>query len=769
MPWPAMLDFTEAVQNPERCFEGQDIAQGTTALTPLGLPLVYSGNFASVYKMTTPNGDVAVRCFTREVRDQQERYGHLSDYLKGVKPEAFVDFQYVEQGIRVRGQWYPIVRMEWAQGDRLDKFVEDHLDTPEILLELAARWRGANGTLRGLGIAHNDLQHGNVMAREQGAVRLVDYDGIFLPQFKGQDSPELGHKHYQHPRRSTQDYHAGIDNFPSLVVYLSLLTLGSDRQLWDRFYNQDNLLFTQGDFAVPGNSDCFKALKSSPDPNVAGLAAVLEELCSRPVDQVPDLESVLQGNLTAPPPAAAASPSYGDLLRATQRTAPPAAPPAATVRNSGNRDPFRANATRNQPMEKRCPSCNARNARLRHDWYTRANALRCLGCNGVFGKTRVKRCPGCGSRKARLRHDWYDRARPLRCLDCNAVYGGADERAPSKPVVGRTPHLNRLLQEAAQLPVDHDTLVVRARGAMMGISAGNLLGLAVESWSHDRIAAKYPNGVRDIDPREVSRPVDDDPAQAIELAEALLDQGDTVVQFANRVIAWRSSNGRGIGHTTRQSIAQLDDGMEPPHAAYAVYRAKGGIAPNGGVMRCAPVATCHRNQPELLTRISADTCAVTHYSPLSQWSCVVVNAAIAILLGGYPPDLQKLLEAAEADGCPDLLTAGRRAGIATTVLECAKAGQDVPESASWLRDNQLAKGHTLLTLQAGLWAAVTKPGLEESLIAIVSAGGDTDTNGALAGAVLGARHGASAIPLRWTAYMAQRDRLAELGERMLAI
>ena len=397
-------------------------------------------------------------------------------------------------------------------------------------------------------------------------------------------------------------------------------------------------------------------------------------------------------------------------------------------------------------MEKRCPSCNDRNARMRRDWYTRANALRCLSCNGVFGKTRVKRCPGCGSRKAGLRQDWYDRARPLRCLDCNAVYGGVDEKAPSKLVVGPTPHLNRLLKEAAQLPLDHDTLVDRARGAMMGIAAGNLLGLPVESWSHQRIAAKYPAGVRDIDPRELSRWMDDDLAQAVELAEALLDQGDTVAQFANRVIAWRSSNGRGIGHTTRQSIAQLDDGMEPPHAAYAVYRAKGGIAPNGGVMRCAPVATGHRTQPELLTRISADTCAVTHYSPLSQWSCVVANAAIAMLLGGYPPDLQKLLEAAEADGCPDLLTAGRGAGIATTVLECATAGRDVPESAGWLRDNQLAKGHTLLTLQAGLWAAVTQPDLEESLIAIVSAGGDTDTNGALAGAVLGARHGASAIP-----------------------
>ena len=102
------------------------------------------------------------------------------------------------------------------------------------------------------------------------------------------------------------------------------------------------------------------------------------------------------------------------------------------------------------------------------------------------------------------------------------------------------------------------------------------------------------------------------------------------------------------------------------------------------------------------------------------------------------------------------------------MLERATTGRAAPESASWLRDNQSAKGHTVLTLQAGLWAAATPLSLEESLISVVNAGGDTDTNGALAGAVLGARYGASAIPLRWKAYIAQKERLAELGEHLLA-
>ena len=746
MAWPSPVEFRDAVQNPVQCFETEALAQGTTAVTPMGTPLVYSGNFACVFKVNIGGRDVAVRCFTREVKDQQERYGHLSDYLKGVKPEAFVGFEYVERGIRVKGHWYPIVRMDWAEGDRLDKFVADHIDTPDVFLDLAARWRGVNGTLRGLKIAHNDLQHGNVMVHEHGPLRLVDYDGIFLPRFDGQPSPEIGHRHYQHPERSNQDYHEGIDNFPSLVVYLTLLALWADPQLWDRFYNQENMLFTRGDFADPAKSDCFVALKGSPDANVSRLAGVLEEFCARPVGEVPDLESVLHGNLTTPLP----TPTTPSLPT-------PSAPAPATVPT-----------TAPSSIDRRCPSCNAQSARLRHDWHKQARPLRCLSCTRTFGRTRVKRCPGCSSRKARLRSDWYKRARPMRCRECKVVFGGTDERAPDKQVVGETPSLIRLLNEMANVYVELETLVGRARGVMMGLAAGNLLGLGVGGWSQEKIAAKYPAGIREIDPKELGLPMDDALAQAVELAEAMLDRGNTVRQFARRLISWRHDNGRGIGRITRQSISQLEDGMEPPHAAYAVYQAKGRIASNGGIVRCAPVAIYHRTEPELLTRMSADTCAITHYSPLSQWSCVVMNATVAMVLGGSEPDLQNLLAAAESDGCPDLLTEGQRAGIDTTILQHATTGRITPDSTDWLKDaKQSTKSHTVLALQVGLWAAATQLGFEEALAAVVNAGGDTDTNGAVAGAVLGARYGTSAIPLRRMTYIAQKERLADLAERLL--
>ena len=763
MAWPGITDFSTSIQTPGLCFADQELATGELSVYDrggrAGMPIVSAGNFAAVYRVSNQGRSYAVRCFTRTVNDQHDRYGQLDAYLKATHPPAFVDFEYLQEGIRVRGNWYPIVKMEWVNGVRMNQFVQNNLQAPETLRNIAARWRGLVSSLQSLNIAHNDLQHGNVMVQEDRSLRLVDYDAMFLPQYLGEASPENGHQHFQHPLKTPRNYDQQVDNFPALVIYISLLALAAEPILWDRFYNDDNLLLTKGDYRDPPNSRCFQALKSSQDETVRYLTEYLEQSCSGVVEAVPSLESILNTQQGLPSSVPVPAAQIAPIPAPPPVPAPPptAAPPPPSSSSQGQQAP-----------QRRCPNCKSQNARLRRDWYTRNNPLRCLNCNGVFDKTLVKRCPGCGSQNARLRRDWHHRGRPIRCRDCNAVYGGIDERAPTQPVVGSTPHLNRLLEEASALPVEHDKLLNRARGMMIGIAVGNLLGLPVEGWSHQRITARYSAGVSEIDPGESSKRVDDDPAQAIELAEALLEQTDTVDAFARRLVAWRWANGRGMGRTTRQAIAQLDDGMRPPHAAYAVYKAKGGIAPNGGIMRCAPVAAYHRTQPEMLIRVSADTCSVTHYSPLSQWSCVVVNAAITMLLSGLELDLYKLLAAAKADGCPDLVAAGRTAGIDTTVLERAIAGRSLPGNTVWLRDHQSAKGHTTLTLQAGLWAASTQLGFEESLMAVVNAGGDTDTNGALAGAVLGARHGASAIPLRWTAYVAQRERLSDLGERLLA-
>ena len=371
MSWPGITDFSEAVQNPGICFAGTELEGGTVAVNQRGMPLVYSGSFASVYSVSVNGGAYAVRCFTREVKDQQTRYNQLSDYLINVLPPSFVHFEFVEEGINLKGDWYPIVKMEWVEGAVLSAFVDAKLDEPDALRRVAAQWRGGTtASLRGLRIAHNDLQHGNVMVQANGNIRLVDYDGMFLPQFRGERSPELGHKNYQHPQRSAADYDDYVDNFPTLVVYLSLLAVAAEPDLWS-FYNDDNLIFTAKDYADPGKSEVFKRLKQSGDPAVVELTKRLAEYCGlADVAKVPDLETILQGT---PPSAAPAAKPRSPAPRRTKRrvSAPPAAKPhSAAPRQAGGRasapprpgaqpagpKPAAAGTGRRQPRQVRLPA-----------------------------------------------------------------------------------------------------------------------------------------------------------------------------------------------------------------------------------------------------------------------------------------------------------------------------------------------------------------------------------------------------------------------------
>ena len=308
----------------------------------------------------------------------------------------------------------------------------------------------------------------------------------------------------------------------------------------------------------------------------------------------------------------------------------------------------------------------------------------------------------------------------------------------------------------------------RARGVMLGLAVGNLLGIPMEGDSYRSIERRYPEGVRDIDPFEAQRPMDDDLAQAVELGETLVDGGDYVSQFADRLVTWREENGRGIGITTNAVINELEAGHPPPEAARLLYERRR-IAPNGGVMRCAPVALGRLRQPELLVSDSAAACVVTHYATTCQWSCILVNALIARLLQGAEPDLASLMAAASADGAPDMLATATSDGIPTEVLDAIAGKSPVQSDASWLKQDQRLIGHTLICLQSGLWAAVTGLDFEMALRGIIEGGGDTDTNGAVAGAVLGARYGASAIPKRWLDCIPERDRIEKLADDLLTL
>lgn len=304
----------------------------------------------------------------------------------------------------------------------------------------------------------------------------------------------------------------------------------------------------------------------------------------------------------------------------------------------------------------------------------------------------------------------------------------------------------------AQLPTENDRINRdRVSGVLPGVVIGNLLGLRFEGKRKSQIARRYPDGVREF-PQLRTRELDDDVAQTLELAHLLCEagnrsDGELARALAGRLAHWALTNGKGMGHLTRRVMRRLLDGQPPLDAARDESKDLR-HAPNGALMRCSPLAIACWNRPPDLVRISALTAAVTHAAPLCQISCILMNAVTVRLLCGEEPRTAELLDAIEADTGHDLL-AKARTDIPTDVFVALRNGRPLPESTHWLHGDQGLIGHTLLALQCGLWAAETPLDFEEAIVALTHAGGDTDTNGAIAGAVLGARYGRDGIPNRW--------------------
>ena len=205
--WPSARYFTEAIQCPSVCFAHPLLRNTLPAVDRLGMPLVTSGQFAYVYKLKSMdgNGDFAVRCFRGYLGDRDQRYRAIQEHVRTSPVGYLSEFSYAPEGILVGGNRFPILFMNWIEGPTLDLYIGEMLTAPDVLLHLADEWLRLLNALRASGIAHGDLQHGNIIV-EHGQLRLVDHDGIFVPKMEGWTASEVGHQHYQHPRRDAQHF-----------------------------------------------------------------------------------------------------------------------------------------------------------------------------------------------------------------------------------------------------------------------------------------------------------------------------------------------------------------------------------------------------------------------------------------------------------------------------------------------------------------------------------------------------------------------------------
>ncbi|MHC3388881.1 protein kinase family protein [Streptomyces lavendulocolor] len=305
---PSLTDYMMAVQHPRLCFPDDDVlAASTTVLDALG-PVTGSGVFGCVFRFTSEDGALtwAVKCFTSHSDARADRYRKICAALAELRPAEerwLVPMEFAPEGVLVGGRRWPLVKMPWRPAAPLLDWVERWKDNPAALRAVAADFTAVVGRLGELGIAHGDLQHGNILISAPRRVQLIDYDAMYVPALAGTARPERGHRNYQRPR--PVGYGPRMDRFPARVIQLSLLGLAADAELWDRLREDDDrLLLGQEDFEDPGGSEALAALAESPDPQVRDIAARLLADLRSPHDLLPPLAAVvMEPTLTPVTPA----------------------------------------------------------------------------------------------------------------------------------------------------------------------------------------------------------------------------------------------------------------------------------------------------------------------------------------------------------------------------------------------------------------------------------------------------------------------------------
>jgi len=303
--YPQIIDYNEAVQHPETAFIDPELRQARIKENALGLPMVLSGGFALTYMLLGVSRRIAVRCFHRQIPAVEQKYAAISRTLRSLNSPYFVDFEFLGQGIRVRRQVYPVVKMDWAEGDILGLWLDRNHANPAELSRARGEFAALAQYLEEQGISHGDIQNGNLIVSPHG-IKLVDYDGVYVPGMAAGEGSESGHKHFQHPERNTRHHGPGLDRFSFIALDLSLAALIEDPSLFRRYREGgETILFRANDFADPEHSEVFRILAGM--PGLGDAARRFAKICSAPIDAVPTLRAFLAAR--AAPQTSATVPS----------------------------------------------------------------------------------------------------------------------------------------------------------------------------------------------------------------------------------------------------------------------------------------------------------------------------------------------------------------------------------------------------------------------------------------------------------------------------
>ena len=297
----------------------------------------------------------------------------------------------------------------------------------------------------------------------------------------------------------------------------------------------------------------------------------------------------------------------------------------------------------------------------------------------------------------------------------------------------------------------------RARGVLLGLACGDALGRPVEFKSASAISTEHGRLDEMVEEGTWNQPagtITDDTEQALCIARSLVEQQTfDPADIARRFVAWYDTGPFDIGGMTARSLSRLKHGDAWDEAGRHVWEQsrEGQNAGNGSVMRCPPLAVPYASDWDRLAAVSRQSSQITHADPRCTYGCAILNLTIAGLLENTDAPLQAALDDVDSDAPDELVTA----------LEPVARG----ETPSPLETS----GYVVHSLQTALHDGLVADSAEDAMVTAVNRGGDTDTIGAIAGAVAGARFGASQLPERWLSAINEVREIKSLASQLTSL
>ncbi|MCF8010835.1 MAG: ADP-ribosylglycohydrolase family protein [Clostridiales bacterium] len=280
-------------------------------------------------------------------------------------------------------------------------------------------------------------------------------------------------------------------------------------------------------------------------------------------------------------------------------------------------------------------------------------------------------------------------------------------------------------------------------GALLGTFTGDALGMPVEGWDHDIITSKYGE-IRDMLEARLGRGTyTDDTELMIGVAESLIKNTGFNGPDMARALAENCDVRRGYGGGALQTLSLIKKGVEWYRAGAMVF--SGGSFGNGASMRIAPVGCLYYNDPGKLIEVARGSSYITHQHPLGLAGAVLQARAVSLAVGNEQGklDVQNFIYQ-----------------LKDFIKPISDEYVHVLKQVEKLIENKEEHGEVITTLGNGVQAHKSvctaiyaflsnHTSFENALVCAVGLGGDTDTIGAMCGAIAGGYHGKNAIPGRW--------------------